>query len=111
MRKCWIFAALAMALLVACGNKNKVKEPKPLLTEQQMIDLLTDTYLIEAELNQKRTVGEDVAALQRVYYEQVFEHYGINDTVFEANMNYYSHDLPVLERIMDSVMNRFVVAQ
>ena len=103
-------AALSLMLLAACSNKQKVEKPDVMLTEQQMIDVLTDSYLIEAELNQKKSVGEDVVLMQKVYYDQVFEHYGITDSIFEDNMHYYSLDLTTLERIMDSVMNRFLTA-
>ena len=111
MRKCWLVVALALTLLMACCNREKVRKPEVFLSEQQMIDVLTDAYLIEAELNHKKTVGENVNSLQRAYYDQLFEHYGITDSIFEANMYYYSHDLATLERIMDSVNTRFVKAQ
>ena len=82
-----------------------------MLTEQQMVDVMTDAYLIEAILNQKKTTGEEVSQLQQTYYDQLFEHYGITDSIFEANMDYYSQNLAVLERIMDSVTNRCIKAQ
>ena len=82
-----------------------------MLTEQQMVDVMTDAYLIEAILNQKKTTGEEVSQLQQTYYDQLFEHYGISDSIFEANMDYYSQNLAVLERIMDSVTNRCIKAQ
>ena len=107
MKKVWIVASLVLALLVACSNKEKEAKPELLLSEQQMIDVLTDAYLIESVLNHKKSVGEDVTPLQKAYYDQLFEHYGITDTIFEMNMNYYSHELATLERIMDSVTLRF----
>lgn len=110
--KRFLFLALLMLLaLASCRDKNQVRVPDPLLTEQQMIDLMTDAYLIEAVLNQKKTTGLDVSQLQQTYYDQLFEHYGITDSIFEANMDYYSHDLATLERIMDSVTTRFTKAQ
>ena len=110
MRKGLFLALFVLLLLPSCNHK-KVRKPEVLLTEQQMIDVLADVYLIEARLNQMRSVGENVTPYQDTYYDQVFEHYGITDTIFDANMYYYSHELPVLERIMDSVMNRFANAQ
>ena len=104
-------ASLALALLVSCGNKKEAEKPEGLLSERQMIDVLTDAYLIESELNYKRTSGENVVPLQKTYYDQLFEHYGITDSIFDANIYYYSNELGALERIMDSVMNRFVKAQ
>ena len=76
-----------------------------------MVDILTDSYLIEAELTQKKSSGIEVASLQKDYYDQLFEHYAITDTIFDQNMYYYSHHPEILERVMDSVMNRFVKAQ
>ena len=51
------------------------------------------------------------ATLQKAYYDQLFEHYEITDTIFQENMNYYTYHPDVLERVMDSVMNRFIKAQ
>ena len=111
MRKCCLFVFLLVLLLSACGEKQKVKPPKVLLTEVQMVDVLSDTYLIEAELNQMKSEGKVTGMLQNTYYEQLFAHYGITDSIFQENMNYYSYHLVELERIMDSVMNRFLKAQ
>lgn len=104
-------ALSALWALPSCDHSQKVNKPEVLLTEEQMIDVLFDAYLIEAELNQKRTLGENVTPLQQVYYDQLFEHYGITDTLFQQNLLYYTYQLQTLERIMDSVTNRFVKAQ
>ncbi len=111
MRKCCFLVLLALLAFSSCNNKEKVKKPWVFLDEQQMIDVLTDSYLIEAELTQKRSSGTEVAPLQKAYYDQLFEHYEITDTIFQENMNYYTYHPEVLERVMDSVMNRFIKAQ
>ena len=110
MRKCWIFAVLLLLAGLSC-SRNQVKQPEVFLDEQQMIDVLTDAYLIEAQLNIDKTKGVDVAEMQVEYYRQLFEHYGINDSVFEQNLYYYTHHPDILERIMDSLTNRFVSTQ
>lgn len=99
-------AALLLVGLSACGNKNKVTKPELLLDEQQMIEVMSDVYVVEAILNQKKAQGEPVGTLPDEYYEQVFSHYGITDSIFNANMAYYTHYPEVLERIMDSVTRR-----
>lgn len=107
MRLLRIWAMVALLVLCSCGNRTKVKTPEVLLTEEQMIDVLTDSFLIEAELNQMKATGKDIQNLQAAYYEQLFEHYGITDSIFSQNLAYYSYQPPVLERVMDSVTNRF----
>ena len=104
----WI---LTLALLAFISCTDREKRPEVFLDEPQMIDVLTDAYLIEAQLNLKKTSGIDVTDLQAAYYEQLFEHYGITDSIFEQNLAYYTRQPAILERMMDSVTNRFVRAQ
>jgi len=98
--------------------------PERLLSEQEMIDVMTDVQIIEADLNyqkaQEREVEpndtvqikkKDYVKLSRDYYSQLFEHYGITDSIFAENIKYYTERPAVLEKIMDSVMNRLVKEQ
>ena len=111
MKRIFGLTVLALLAFTSCNNEEKVRKPEVFLEEQQMIDVLTDSYLIEAELSQMKSEGKDVSALQNAYYNQLFEHYGINDSVFEQNMTYYTYHPAILERIMDSVTQRFLKAQ
>lgn len=111
-------------LAIACGRKDKGFMPERLLSEQEMIDVMTDVQIIEADLNyqkaQEREVEpndtvevkqKDYVKLSREYYSQLFEHYGITDSIFAQNIRYYTEHPAVLEKIMDSVMNRLVKEQ
>ena len=111
MRKSWLFTILLLLAVVSCSNRKQVRKPEVFLDEQQMINVLADTYLIESQLNQIKVDGNDVSQFQVDYYTQLFEHYGITDSIFELNMNYYTHHPDILERIMDSVANRFAQTQ
>ena len=109
MKKYTLFLILALLAFASCADK--VKRPEVFLDEPLMIDVLTDAYLIEAQLNAQKTKGVDVSEFQVAFYDQLFEHYGINDSIFEQNMDYYTQQPAVLERMMDSVTNRFAKAQ
>lgn len=98
---------LLAGAVVCCDHRETVKKPELLLTEQQMVDVMTDVYLIEAMLKQKQAQGEPDAGLAEGYYRQVFDHYGLTDSLFKENMAYYAYQPEVLERIMDSVVHRF----
>ena len=93
--------------------------PECLLTEHEMIDILTDVQIIEADINYQKSqekdqkeedsveiVPKDYLKMSREYYYQLFAHYGITDSIFSQNMRYYTEHPEVLERIMDSVTNR-----
>ena len=97
--------------------------PDRLLTEQEMITIMADVQVIEADINdqtqQERerdpndttpVVPKDYLKMSRFYYDQLFEHYGITDSIFSQNMKYYTERPEVLERIMDSVTQRLLKA-
>ena len=92
--------------------------PDRLLSEQEMIDVLTDVQIIEADINYQKSMereqGETPKASRRLtqsYSDQLFEHHGITDTIFSQNIKYYTERPAVLERIMDSVLQRLVKEQ
>ena len=80
--------------------------PSCILTEQEMISIMTDVQILEADLNHKKSKGKLIGNMPKEYYNQLFEHYGITDSIFAENMRYYTHDPATMERIMDSVTER-----
>lgn len=105
--------AILMLLIsfASCHPKDKTPKPDVLIDVAQMIDLMTDLQIIEADLNYRRSNAENIGALTESYYAQVFEHYGITDSIFSQNMAYYTHYPETLERIMDSVTLRLTEQQ
>ena len=110
---------LLFLLATACGRKEKGFIPERLLTEREMIDVLTDVQIIEADINYQKTqerdeneedsvktAPKDFFKMSREYYDQLFAHYGITDSIFTQNIRYYAERPELLERIMDSVTNR-----
>ena len=80
--------------------------PSHLLTEQEMIAIMYDVQILEADMNYRKSNGKMIGDMPREYYQQLFEHYGITDSIFNQNMRYYTQDPATMERIMDSVMER-----
>ena len=118
----FIIIFFVLATLIGCKDKGFV--PSRLLTEQEMITIMTDVQIIEADINRQKTqerdrdpndttkvVPKDYVAISRDYYAQLFEHYGITDSIFEQNMRYYTERPADLERIMDSVLQRLMKQQ
>ncbi len=96
--------------------------PDRLLTEQEMITIMTDVQIIEADINRQKTQEKarndtlpampvDYVRLSKSYYTQLFEHYGITDSVFTQNMRYYTERPETMEEIMDSVVQRLMKVQ
>ena len=115
---------LLFVLATACGRRDKGFMPERMLSEQEMIAIMTDVQIIEADINYQKTlereqepndtikiIPKDYVKMSRDYYAQLFEHYGITDSIFVQNMKYYTERPEVLGRIMDSVMQRLTKEQ
>lgn len=120
--KRFFFIVFVLLLFSACGNKSKTFAPDRLLTEQEMIDLMTDVQIIEADINHQKTQEreandsiktepKDFVRISEEYYRQLFEHYQITDSIFTQNIRYYTERPAVLEKIMDSVVQRLTKVQ
>jgi len=95
-------------LLFSCyhENKEKVKEPEPLLSPSKMADILTDIQLAEAivareRIDKKHTKNDFKDSLYRV----VFEHYGITEKQLLENIDYYNSKPKRMEKIYDKVLS------
>ena len=116
--KNFVIVILFFVLATACGRKDNGFVPERLLSQTEMIDILTDVQLIEADLNYRRTqerdtdtVSIDYRSLTQSYYSQLFGHYGITDSIFSQNMRYYTEHPAELEKVMDSVTQRLLKVQ
>ena len=119
-----VLLSLLFVLATACGHKDKGFIPERLLSEQEMINIMTDVQIIEADINYQKSqereqepndtikiIPKDYVKLSRDYYAQLFEHYGITDSIYEQNLKYYTERPAELEKIMDSVMQRLTKEQ
>ena len=116
--KRFLFITLLFVLVSACAHKDKGFMPERLLSEREIIDIMTDVQIIEADINYRKTQDreadnafKDYRQLTQSYYDQLFEHYGITDSIFSQNMRYYSEQPDLLEKIMDSVFRRLTRMQ
>ena len=114
-----VLLSLLFVLATACGRKDKSFMPERLLSEKEMIDIMTDVQIIEADINFQKSqepghdiddtikvVPKNYVKMSREYYAQLFEHYDITDSIFSQNLRYYTERPAVLEKIMDSVVQR-----
>jgi len=94
----------ALFFLVGCGSRPEKAVPSVLLTESQMVDVMTDVQIIESAIAYKKSSNGKMEYLKTRGYDTVFAHYGINDSLFVENFKYYSSDPAVMQRILDSVV-------
>lgn len=108
MRKILVITA-TLFFLAGCGNRPEKALPSVLLSESQMVDVMADVQIMESAISYKRSVNGKTAYLKTRGFDTIFAHYGITDSVFKENYDYYLEDPSVMERIMDSVVARLNV--
>ena len=103
-----ILALSVLLLLMSCNNKEtKVATPNVLLSEPQMVDIMTDVQILENAINYRRGKNISTNNLKTKGFDAIFSHYGITDSVFFENMDYYNDNPEMMKRVMDSVEVRF----
>lgn len=96
-----------ICFLFSCSSEKKKQAPTVLLSETEMVDVITDVQIMEAAIGYKKSINQPTEYLKTIGYDTVFSHYGITDSIFKANMVYYYDVEPLtLIRIYDSVEAR-----
>lgn len=102
-----LFLLFVICLFFSCSSEKKKQAPTVLLSETQMVDVLTDVQIMEAAIGYLKNINQPTEYLKTIGYDTLFSHYGITDSIFKVNMvYYYDHEPLTLIRIYDSVESR-----
>lgn len=102
------FPVLVMVLLMitSCYEDNKAYSPLPekLLSQQQMIDVLTELQLVEGRVVLERDKNKDIRNTGQKYNEEVYNAFGITIHQLIENLDYYQDHTDVMVDIYDGVL-------
>ena len=108
MNRISFFKAFSVALLLFVGSScGRSRQPKNLLPEQTMVDLLYESYLFEGysaittEYDYGKLSSETVG-----YYEALFKKYNITQAQFDSSVDYYMRNRRLYEDIYNQVISR-----
>ncbi len=108
MTKLFSFIFIAL-LLSSCYTENKpeVKPPEKLLSEDIIIDILTDIQLAEGIIVNRRSSKTTVPkSFKDSIYQVIFDHYQITARELNENLDYYNNDPEQMEEIYEEVLSR-----
>ena len=98
--------------LFSCAPKNDAEEvvPETLLTEEQLVNVLTDAYLAEGAsgINVKNVPGEK---FDSVYIFNPLKDNNIDKIKFDSTMAYFTRHPKKLKVIYDKVLEKMSLAQ
>ena len=99
-----------ICFFLGCSSVEKRQVPDVLLIEPQLVDVMTDVYIMEGIISYKKNVNQKTTIYKTEGYDTLFSHYGITDSLFKENLRYYNDvDPQLLIRVMDSVEARLLL--
>jgi len=100
------FILLLLLAGTACyhNNKEQVKVPDVLLSESQMVDIITQIQLAEGRVVLEREKNKDFKINGKEYMQEIYEHFAITPEELVDNMNYYQSKEKVMVNIYEEVL-------
>jgi len=100
----FIFLLLLAGTSCYHNNKEQVKMPDRLLTENQMVEIITQIQLAEGRVVTEREKNKDFKINGKEYMQEIYEHFGITPEELVDNINYYQDKDDVLVDIYEEVL-------
>ena len=96
-----LFIAL---LIVSCSEKPDRTKHEGLLSEEKMVELLTEIQLIEGAVSKKLLDRIDAKKESPLYYQKAFEKHNVTENQFELSVRYYTDNPEDLQGIYEDVL-------
>jgi len=93
---------LTLLLVTTCCQPDR---PKGVLTEREMVRVLTRIYLAEEKISRASIHYDSVKRILPYFREQIFEDVGVEDSVFRESWNYYLDHPDRLEAIYTALID------
>jgi hypothetical protein len=89
-------------VMVSCGPE---KTPEGILSEQQMVKVLSEIYIAEDKAGRMGITRDSVVKIFPQFEAKVFKEEGLSDSVFRKSMEYYKANPKKLENIYAALVD------
>lgn len=101
---------IGCSFLVACsGGKNKL--PEGILQPDEMVSILVDVHLAEADAINRKVQPDSVKLILDKHYQSIFQIYKIEKTVFLQSFDYYSKRPEDFDRLYEKVIEQMTLLE
>lgn len=92
--------SLGFLIFTSCYNVDKPEKPEHLLTESEMVAVLTDMAIMSSAkgINKKKIEKNGITPKPFI-----FKKHNIDSTIFSQSNNYYAYDIKTYNEIYDKV--------
>ncbi|HET9053768.1 MAG TPA: DUF4296 domain-containing protein [Cyclobacteriaceae bacterium] len=91
-----ILFGMIVLVASACG---KGKRPEGILTEKQMVHVMTELYIAEEKTSRLPIPYDSTRKIFPMFSAKAFEKAGVSDSVFRKSLDYYMREPEKLEHI------------
>jgi hypothetical protein len=103
----FILVSIAFLVATSCEKRPLPQAPQRLLSEAEMVDILTDIQLAEATAGQRVGLRIDTRQKQKqLFVEQITQKYAISHQVFWDNYHYYAEDPQKIDTLYAQVIQK-----
>lgn len=100
-----IFYHIIFLLFIISGCQDKSgKLPENILSETEMVDILTDAYIAEASMPLLKKKGYDTYQATPKIYEHILKKHHTSKSIFDKSYTYYDSDFEKMKQIIEKVI-------
>ena len=97
------FCLVALCFLLGCVKE--VEIPKDVMTKNQMISLLIDIHILEAEAGQLAIPKDSSRALFNHFEKDLLAENGVDDSLYYKSLQFYYENPQLMEEIYEAVVD------
>ncbi|MBD3626728.1 DUF4296 domain-containing protein [Cyclobacterium sp.] len=105
------YTYLAFAFIFALASCQEKDVPENILSEDQMVNILVDIHLTEGFVQSLSIPYDSSKVLYPILEKQIFEKYGIPDSVYIESLEYYLRDVSKMEYLYERTIDSLTVRE
>jgi hypothetical protein len=88
---------------ISC-KKNQIVEPEIVFGDSLLVNILTDSYILNSAFNQTYGIAKD--SIGDIYSQEILDRYQISQSLLEANMEWMYRDPLRVDTIFQLMLDR-----
>ncbi len=97
-------------LFAGCKESGVIPEPEGLLSQDEMVAVLTDIHLIEGARTGLVIMGDSVGGVNE-HYKAFFEKHNVTQAQYDSSFVYYSKNPKIFDKIYERVIENLSVIE
>lgn len=97
-------------LFASCKESGVIPQPEGLLSQDEMVAVLTDIHLIEGARTGLVIMGDSVGGVNE-HYKAFFEKHNVTQSQYDSSFVYYSKNPIIFDKIYERVIENLSVIE